>query len=80
MEPRKMVLRKPFAGQQWRHRHREQGRERWTYGESNMETYTLSYVKQPMRVHSVTRNLKWGSVTTYRGGMGGRQKGGSRGR
>ena len=53
MESRKTVLRNLFAGQQWRHRHREQ-----TYGhgggvkgregrmESSMETYKLSYVKQ----------------------------------
>ena len=51
MEFRKMVLMNLFAGQQWRCRHREQtyghsrGRRGWTYGESNMETYTLPYVK-----------------------------------
>ena len=48
MESRKIVLMKLFAGQQWRHRHREQtygngwrGREGegGMYGESNMETY-----------------------------------------
>ena len=45
MESKKMVMMKLFAGQQWRHRHREQtyGREGWggsggMYGESDMET------------------------------------------
>ena len=45
-----MVLRKLFAGQQWRHRHREQtyghggerGRESEMYGDSNMGTYTTT--------------------------------------
>ena len=46
MESRKMGLMKSFAGQQWRHRHREQiyghrerGGEGEMYRESNMETY-----------------------------------------
>ena len=46
MESRKMVLMNRFAGQQWRHRHREQtyghgerGGEGELYGESNMVTY-----------------------------------------
>ena len=47
MESRKIVLVNLFAGQQWRHRHREQiyrhgGRgagEGGMYGESNMQTY-----------------------------------------
>ena len=48
MESRKMGLMKSFAGQQWRHRHREQtyghAREReegegGVYEESNVETY-----------------------------------------
>ena len=46
MESRKMVLKKLFAGQQWRNRHREQtyGQGKWggegeMYGESNMGTY-----------------------------------------
>ena len=51
MESRKTVLMKLFAGQQWRFRHREQNyghewsgdeREGGTYGESNMETYTIT--------------------------------------
>ena len=53
MESRKMILMNLFAGQQWRHRHREQ-----TYGqgqveegdsemnrERSMEADTLTYVK-----------------------------------
>ena len=46
MESRKMVLKNLFAGQQWRHRHREQtyeygerGGEDEMYGKNNMETY-----------------------------------------
>ena len=47
MESRKIVLIKLFAGQQWRHRHKEQtyghsaGKdgEGGMYGESNMKTY-----------------------------------------
>ena len=43
MEPRKMVLMRLFAGQQWRHRqtygHGERGGEGEMHGESNMETY-----------------------------------------
>ena len=53
MESRKMMMMNLFAGQQWRYRHREQtyGRisgkegEGGIYGESNVETYTLPYVK-----------------------------------
>ena len=51
MESRKMVLMNLFAGQQWRHRHREQtcgnsrGRRGGTNGKSGMETYALPYVK-----------------------------------
>ena len=47
MESRKMALMKLCAGQQWRHRHREQiyghgygeEGEGGMYGENNMETY-----------------------------------------
>ena len=50
MGSRKMVLMNLSAGQQWRHRHREQtdghgGGEGGTDGESSMETYTLAYAK-----------------------------------
>ena len=48
-----MVLKNLFAGQQWRHRHREQtyghgwgrGGEGGMYGESNMETPTITICK-----------------------------------
>ena len=50
MESRKMVLMKLFAGQQWRHRHREETyengaeeREGGMYGETNVETYGMIY-------------------------------------
>ena len=54
MESRKMVLMNLFAGQQWRHSHREQtygqghgGEERKgaMNGESSMEVYTLTHIK-----------------------------------
>ena len=52
MESRKMVLKNLFTGQQWRNGHREytyghgeRGGEGEMYGENNMETYTLPYVK-----------------------------------
>ena len=55
MKSRKMVLMKLFAGKQWRYRHREQiyghgagvreEGEGGVYGNSNMETYALPYVK-----------------------------------
>ena len=45
-----MVLMKLFAGQQWRHRHREETyengaeeREGGMYGETNVETYGMIY-------------------------------------
>ena len=52
MEHRKLVLMKLSAGQQWRHRHKEQtyghgagGGDNGMYGESNMETYiTISKI------------------------------------
>ena len=56
MESRTMVLMKLFAGQQWRHRQREQTYghsgegEGGVNGESSKETYTLPYVKEPVRV------------------------------
>ena len=47
MEPRKMVLKNLFTGEQWRNRHRKQTQghgerrgEGEKYGKSNMETYT----------------------------------------
>ena len=85
-----MVLMNLFAGQQWRHRHREQ-----TYGpdkgeegegemngESSMEAYTLPYVKQIANGHLLydPGNSNW-ALSQPRGvGKGGRWEGGSRGR
>ena len=54
MESRKMVLMNLSAGEQWRHRHREQtcrhsgGKEGRANGERSIETCTLPYVKQPV--------------------------------
>ena len=54
MESRKMVLMNLFAGQQWRHRHKEQTyghrwggewKERVGQIESSVEAYTLPSVK-----------------------------------
>ena len=56
MESRTMVLMKLFAGQQWRHRQREQTYghsgegEGGVNGESSKETYTLPYVKEPVEI------------------------------
>lgn len=52
MESRKKVLMNLFAGQQWRHEHREQtcghsgGSTEWDELREERETYTLPYVKQ----------------------------------
>ena len=54
MESRKMILMKLFAGQQWRHKHREQTygqegggwrKERMGFMEKVTEKQTLPYVK-----------------------------------
>ena len=51
MESRKMVLMHLFAGQEKRHRHREQTLDTveegqgWMNWENSTETYTLPYVK-----------------------------------
>ena len=56
MESRKIVLMKLFAGQQWRHREKEQtyghsgAGEGGVNGESSRETYTLPYVKEPVEI------------------------------
>ena len=58
MEPRKMILIKFFAGQQWRHREQrtdlqtraEEGKEGGVYGDSSMET------------HITTRDIANGNV------------------
>ena len=51
MEPRKMLLKNLFTGQQWRNIHREQtyghgerGGEDEMYGKSNMEAYITIYM------------------------------------
>ena len=76
MESRKMVPMKLFAGQQWRHRHREQtyghrsavGEEGevGTNGESNMEAYILPCVKQITNGNLLydSGSSDWSSVTT----------------
>ena len=74
MESRNTVLLNPFAGQQGRHRHREQtyghsegvGRESGKYEESNMETYMLPYVKSIAIGNLLcdSRDSNWGSATT----------------
>ena len=71
-----MVLMNPFAGQDWRHRHREQtcgasgGRRGWGELGEQRETYTLSCVKQiPCRTFLYnTGSSTWFSVMTQRGG------------
>ena len=52
MEPRKMVLKNLFTGQQWRNRHREQiyghgerAGEGEMYGKSTTETYITIHKK-----------------------------------
>ena len=71
MEPRKMVLKNLFAGQQWRNRHREQthghgerGGEGEMRGESNMETYiTICKIDNGNSLY-VSGNSNRGSVST----------------
>ena len=48
-----------------------------TNGESSMETHTLPYVKQDSQGNSLydSQSSNWGSVTTWRGGQGGRWEG-----
>ena len=68
MEPRKMILKNLFTGQQWRSRHREQtyghgerGGEDEMYGESNMKTYITIYKIDSQREFAVClRKLKQG--------------------
>ena len=66
MESRKIVLKNLFAGQQWRHKHREQtyghgerGGEGGIYGESNMETYiTMCKIDSQWECAVCLRELK----------------------
>ena len=78
MESRKMVLMNLFAGQQWRHRHREQtyghrerGEESEKNGENNMETYII-ICKTDSQWESAAwlRELKQGLCINLGGGMG----------
>ena len=77
MESRKTVPRNLFSGQQWRNRYREQtnghgerGGEGETYGESSMETYiTICKIDSQWEFAVCLRELKRGSVSTWRGGM-----------
>ena len=72
MESRNMVLKKLFAGQQLRNRHREQtyghgerGEEGEIYGKSNMETYiTICKIDSQQELLYGSRNSKRGSVST----------------
>ena len=68
MESRKMVLKNPFAGQQWKDRHRKQtdghgekGEEGEIYGKSNMETYiTICNIHSQWKFAVCLRKLKQG--------------------
>ena len=77
-----MVLRNLFSGQQWRNRHTEQtyghggrGGEGEMYGGIKWKL-TLPHVKQTGNGTLMydSGNSNGGSVSTYRGGMGGRFK------
>ena len=96
MEPRKMVLKNLFTGQQWRNRHREQiyghgerGGEGEMYGKSNMETYiTICKIDSQWAFAVWLRKLKQGAQETQTGALyqprgvrwGGRWEGVSNGR
>ena len=75
MESRKMVLKSLFAGQQWRHRHREQtyghGERRGEgemYRESNVETYiTIRKIDSQWEFAVCLRELKQGPCINLEG-------------
>ena len=75
MESRKMVLMNLFAGQWWRHRHREQtyghgrgNREGGMYGESYMETYiTICKIESQWKSAMCLRELKQGLCNNLAG-------------
>ena len=83
MESRKMVPINLFVRQQWRNRHREQayghgerGGQSEMYGVSNMETYIIiCKIDSQWKCPVYLRELKQGSTSTKRGGMG-REMGG----
>ena len=70
-----MVLKNFFAGQQWRHRHREQtyghgerGGEGKMYGNSNMETYiTICKIDSQWEFAVWLRKLKQGLCINLEG-------------
>ena len=78
IESRKMVLMNLFAGKEWRHKCREwtsghSGRRReLTNGESRINIYTLSGIKQIAGENLLcnTGSPAWHFVMTYRGRMG----------
>ena len=89
MEPRKMVLKNLFTGQQWRNRHREQtcgheerGGEVEMCGKSNMETYiTTCKIDSQWGTCCMAQETQTGALYQPRGmGWGGRWKGVSKGR
>ena len=90
MESRTMVLiMNFFAGHQWRNSHREEtyghgerGGDGEMYGESNMETYpAICTMDKPTGICCMAQeNSNRGSVSTQRGGWGGRWERGSKGR
>ena len=73
MESRNLVLMDLFAGQRQRHRHRE-----WTCGHSARRRGCDEEAWEHIPYHTENRwpvgicctSSNWGSVTTYRGGMG----------
>ena len=75
MESRKMVLKNPFAGQQWKDRHRKQtdghgekGEEGEIYGKSNMETYiTICNIHSQWKFAVCLRKLKQGLYINLEG-------------
>ena len=66
MGSRRMALMNPFTEQHWRCRNREQidgHRQIYGIGESGMDAYTLTYVKQvPMEIYSVTQGAQTGAL------------------
>ena len=75
MESRKMVLKNPFTGQQWRNRHREQayghgerGGEDEMYGKSNMDMYiTMCKIDSKWEFSVWLRKLKQGLCINLEG-------------
>ena len=61
-----MVLMSLFAGQQWRHRHRDQIYGHWsgwegedgTNGESSIETYALTWIRCIVGICCITQGTQ----------------------